>query len=1478
MAEMRALEQFHPLIQAWFTRRFDTPTPAQEQAWPSIGRGEHVLVTAPTGSGKTLTAFLWAIDQLVKGAWSGGAIRVLYISPLRALNNDIRRNLVTPLGELASEFRARGETAPRVRIATRSGDTPQSERRRMLRHPPEILITTPESLNILLTSQGGLQLFRRLETVVLDEVHAVAASKRGVHLITAVERLTRLSGEFQRVALSATVRPLDRIARWVGGYRMISGAETPTYEPRPVTVIDAGQRKEQELSVSYCPAPAETREAHASGGSPVWQVLADEIAGRLGETGSTLVFANSRRVVERMARLINDAAGHQAVYSHHGSLSREIREVVEARLKAGELSGIVATSSLELGIDVGAIDEVILVGTPPSVASTVQRLGRAGHSVGETSRGQIYAVHAQDVLDAAVVARAVRDRAIEPLSPPEAPLDVLAQVILSMVATEEWKAAALFGFLKASDPYHHLARPLFDLVIEMLAGRYAGTRLSELRPRIDVDRVDETIRARPGATLLLYGSGGTIPDRGTFRVKLADTRAVVGELDEEFVWERTVGETLTLGVQAWRIESIGSSDVIVTPAERRAAMTPFWKFEGFATSPWLAERRARFLAEAEERIEDVAFAMELHETYRLDEPAVRELIRFLQSQRQATGCALPHARHLVIEEVPAAPGGGGRHLVIFHTQWGGRVNRPLGLALRAHLEQRHRLAAHAMTDEGCVALELPEAISGREVLAEVQREDLERLVRMHLEATGFFGARFRENAGRALLLQRSGFGRRTPLWLNRQRAKELKRAVEPYADFPILLETYRTCLRDEFDLPALHDRLDRVAAGEVAVSEVTCEAPSPFAAEIIWRRTNELMYASDAPGRSPLEMRADLIEEIVRASHLRPRVPPALVAQLRGKLQRIAPGYAPPGAQELIEHVKECVLIEPEVWHELLGAMERDHDLCREEVLEGIGARVIGVDGRFVCAIENLAWIRRALGLSDPRLGAAALDGSPTSSEAREALARLRDPPVPDEPLVALLRGTLRHDGPRTRSDLERALGRPVDSALAQLHEDGGVILDEITDGAREPEVCDARNLAWLLRLMRTAAQPAVEPLPPDALAPFLARQQRLGRAKALPDVMERLFGYLAADRLWEEEILPARLMPYRASWLDQLVAETELQWYGQGERRVFFAPASEWDLYGDGSTEGTSDDDLLPHIPGRFSLEDLLARRPGADSGDLTRSLWDLTWRGRVTNDSPAALREAIASGFRFREPPARRPPAGRRVRARFSDWRARRAFTGVWFRVPDCSDSADPVEEEERNRERARVLLDRYGILFRELVAREVPALQWRRLFRTLRVLELGGEVIGGHFFSGIRGLQFIAPALLERGGETRIWWVNATDPASPCGLSLEGLDLPHRVVTTHLVFRGRELVVVSRRRGRRLEIRTEPGDRDLGELLGFLNIQLTREVRPRRSILVEEINGRPASSSPFRAALERRFDVSGDHHRIRLMRRFDRPGDRG
>jgi ATP-dependent helicase Lhr and Lhr-like helicase len=676
---------FHPLVDEWFTREIGRPTDVQARAWPMIAEGRHLLITAPTGSGKTLTAFLWALDSLITRRWKPEATRLLYISPLKALNNDIQRNLLTPLEQLRAAFEQAGRDFPDIRVMTRSGDTPQSDRRRMLRRPPEILITTPESLNLLLSSHGGRSILNRIEVVILDEIHAVVGQKRGVHLITAVERLVRLSGEFQRLALSATVKPLEIVAEFVGGYQQIGPPPAQHYVPRPVSLVRSFSAKTHDVRIVFPPESVNqsTRES-------IWQPLVEEFKRIIGRNRSTLFFTNSRRLSEKITFKINHEEPRVLAYAHHGSLSREIRSEVERRLKDGQLKAIVATNSLEMGIDIGVLDEVVLIQSPASVSSAVQRIGRAGHQVGQAGKSTIFPTHSQDILEAAVLADAVRKHDIETVKPISNALDVLAQVLVSMTALETWDIDDLYAHIRSAYPYQRLDRRQFDLVLQMLAGRYAGSRVRELNPRLTIDRMENTVQAQKGALQVLYGSGGTIPDRGYFHLRRDDTNDMIGELDEEFVWEARLGQMFTLGTQHWKIRRITHNDVFVVPALPTAMAAPFWRGEQISRAFHFSDKIGRLLEDLDDRLEDPGLAADLQANYRMDPSAASALISYLRSQKEATCGPLPHRHHILIEHIRTGPGGSPGNQTVIHAPFGLKVNRPWALALDAAWEAEDR--------------------------------------------------------------------------------------------------------------------------------------------------------------------------------------------------------------------------------------------------------------------------------------------------------------------------------------------------------------------------------------------------------------------------------------------------------------------------------------------------------------------------------------------------------------------------------------------------------------------------------------------------------------------------------------------------------------------------------------------------------------------------------------------------------------------
>jgi ATP-dependent Lhr-like helicase len=1259
-----ALSLFHPLVRQWFREQVGTPTDIQAKAWPEIAKGNHVLVTAPTGSGKTLTAFLWAINNFLVSREPMEKMRVLYISPLKALNNDIQRNLTKPLEELQKYFDSAGMTLPMIRTAVRSGDTDPVERRRMQRHPPEIFITTPESLNVLLTSKNGQKMLTGISTVILDEIHAVLPNKRGTYLITAVERLVPLCGEFQRIALSATVKPLDKVAEFIGGHRLKELDSTFEYKKRRVSIVRSHMQKKYHIRVNF-PGIEEKKRREQLPSEVWWPVLMEEWRKIMNQNHSTLFFANSRRMVEKVTRLINESEGER-VYSHHGSLSKEIRSVVEKRFKEGELSAIIATSSLELGIDIGSVDEVVLIQVPYSIASAIQRIGRSGHGVGEVSIGRFYPLHSRDLVEAAVVAANIDGEAIETIAPIEAPLDVLAQVLLSMTVPESRNIDELFAEIRASYPYHRMNRREFDLVIQMLAGRYADTRIRELKTRLMVDRVKNTAKARDNVPALLFASGGVIPDRGYFNMRTADTKAKIGELDEEFVWERSLGDAFPFGNQIWRIQRITHNDVEVSQVVKSNTLIPFWRAEEMNRSYHLSQMIGEFLKIADEEMDSSDFHKKLREKHHMSDSAAKELVDYLKRQKKETKRSLPHRYHILVEHFHDPVNRADCKQTVLHTLWGGPVNRPLAFALSAAWEQKYGYPLEVFVNNDCIMLNLPHEFGVPDVLALVKPDKIRPLLRVKMESTGYFGARFRENAQRALLLPRKSFHQRMPLWLNRLRSKKLLEGVSHYDDFPILLETWRGCLNQEFEIDVLLHLLEEIQTGEIHISEVSTKKPSPFAENIIWRQTNQYMYEDDSP-RSKLRtnLSDSLIKEVMYSSHLRPRFPGELLRTFQQKLHRVAEGYSPASSEELLQWIKERLYIPANEWEELLAAVKRDHELNTVEIVDAISDRLYPIkdSGQLAAmvALENLPRVSHALKIveEDARKTADQLSLTEIFSQDEE------------ETLVEFLHEWLRYYGPIPQSFLttlnKSFCGGPGDgfskksplavgdkrflTALETLVEEGHIIVDEFrTEEDAGEEICDTENLEILLRMRRSRARPAIEPLEIDAFPLFLATYQGLAspgdNLEDLQNFLENLFGYPARAGMWEGEILPARLNPYYSSWLDTALRENELVWFGCGGERISFCFAGDYELFafpGQDAAAGENPgpkqegaivelEKLFSETRGKFALEDIM-ESVKLSSRELMDSLWQMVWEGRITNDHFKTIRSGVMNRFKLEQ-----------------------------------------------------------------------------------------------------------------------------------------------------------------------------------------------------------------------------------------------------
>jgi ATP-dependent Lhr-like helicase len=1469
---------FHPLVDAWFAANVGRPTQIQELAWPRIAAGEHVLAVAPTGSGKTLTAFLSAINALATGQWPTGRTSVVYVSPLKALGTDVRANLARPLAGLRAAFAAAGQPFPSIHAAMRSGDTSAEARRRMVREPPEILITTPESLSLLLSSKSGRGMLAGVRLVILDEIHAVAGTKRGVFLLSAVERLAGLAGEFQRVALSATVSPLETVAAMVGGFARAGDPASPVLTPRPVAVVQSAAEKRCDIRVRHIPWPGDAP------GASYLMLLAEDIRNRIAGNRTTLIFVNSRKLCEKLARFINDGQEQTLAYAHHGSLSRELRAAVELRLKAGELRAVVATNSLELGIDIGAVDEVLLIECPPTVSAAVQRIGRSGHGVGQVSRAVLLPTSPRDLLEAAVMARAAACRDIEPLRPVIAPLDVLAQSLVAMLGVEAWDVDALYHAVRQAWPYRDLSRTAFDLTLAMLAGRYAATRIRELSPLVAIDALDGRASARKGALMRLYASGGVIADRGYYALRRQDSGACLGELDEVFVWEARLGQVFAFGAQNWRIERITDADVFVAPAAAGAVPAPFWLGDPRSRDRHFSDLLAAFLEEADGRLADPAFARELEQEYFLEPEAVASLLGYLRRQKEATRAGLPHGRHLLVEATATGPGGAPGNQLVFHAPLGLAVTAPLALLLETILaaECGHPVPVYAGND--CVAVTLPtEDVEPLSLLERLAGQDVTALLRHRLEGSGSFGAAFREAAGRALLLPRDVFGKRQPLWITRLRARKLLAAVAGHGDFPMVLEAWRTCLADLFDLPGLTSFLAAVRSGAMAATVVRTRVQSPFAADIVWRHVTEYMYLTDAgTAAGATGVRPDLVAEVA-ASASRPGVQEGIAQTFERKRQRLFPGYAPSTPQEVLEYVKERVVLTTDQWEAVVLAVVRDHGLAPDALVAALAPRLARLVPRNggparIAALERAGEIVRAF-----YDGAA--DVLPFASDGRLAKAISRAQSTGEEVaarLEALLVEWLSFYGPLSLDEMGLLAG--IDAKrLAAVAEDltaaGKWVSGQLLTGRSETFLCDAATFETLLRLARAARRPVIAALPAGTLPWFLAVWQGLAApaedAGGLAERLERLACLPLPAALWEADILPARAVSYDPSWLEAAVAERGMGWFGAGKERVVFAHPDDLDLLGLFHKNGEAGA-LFPDSRARYDFSALL-EITGLSPRALTEALWRAVWRGEAACDALAVLRRGVATGFAPEPAFIETGRSGRRGVRRVAPGRyaASLPTAGTWYPPRLAEPPDDPMDLEELAMDRARLLLSRYGVLCRDMLSREAAAFAWAGVFRALRRMELSGEVVSGAFFSDLSGPQFAtarAVRLLADGlsGETS-WWCCGRDPAALWGFGPagEGLALPRRTAGAYAAFAGGRPVCVVEAGGARLHLDLSPDDVGLPRALAPLVHLLSRRIAPESRIAVSTINGTPAGDSPYLAVLRQCFEVVRERRGVTLFR---------
>ncbi len=1531
-------------MRRWFEASFEGPTPAQTGGWEAISGGDNALICAPTGSGKTLASFLWGIDRLVRAEEEGRAplgtgVRLVYVSPLKALSYDIERNLRAPLRGIGAD----------IAVGLRTGDTPQKERRAMAKTPPDILITTPESLYLMLSS-GVREILGSTEAVIVDEIHAVAQTKRGSHLALTLERLDELTRAFraagpvaagdpppppvakassgagpptappaagasapgiQRIGLSATQRPLERIAQFLVGPK------------RKCEIVDAGRRKPLDLEIVVpvedmadpgAPAypsedgPPPTEIEPSAHVRSIWPAIYPKLVELVQEHTSTIIFVNNRRAAERLAKRINELAngegeqelpatehaGHSArerasaddavpgggtvggpiseealatggdggspavtgpagpeafveiARAHHGSLSHEERTLVEEMLKSGELPCLVATSSLELGIDMGAVDLVIQVESPKSVTRGLQRIGRAGHGIGETSKGRIFPKYRGDLLECAVVARRMREGEIEETTIPQNPLDVLAQHLVSMAALDEWRVDDVEALVTATEPFHELSREQLENVLDMLDGRYPSDRFAELRPRIVWDRTGGTIHGRKGARTLVVTNAGTIPDRGLYGVHLPDGRRV-GELDEEMVYEARAGQTFLLGATTWRIEEITRDRVIVTPAPGAPGAVPFWKGDGIGRPAELGAAIGAFAREAVSR-EPAELAAE----YDLDERAANNLVSYLREQQAATR-VVPSDQTIVVERFRDEIGDW--RLCIL-SPYGGRVHAAWGLALAGKIRAERDLEADAIWSDDGIVIHLPDADEPPPAdLVLVEPDELEDLVVGELSGSALFGARFRENAARSLLIPRAYPGKRTPLWQQRLKSQSLLEVARDFPRFPVILETYRECLRDVLDLPSLTELLRKLHSRSLSLVEVETPTASPFASSLLFDYVATYMYEGDTPNAerraAALALDRDLLRELLGQEELRELIDPEALEEVEAQLQhRTEAGRAGDrdALQQLLRNLGDLTAAE-----------------CEDRVAEGYSAASM---------LEKLAGERR---VAKVRIaGEERLIAAEDAGLYRDALGVPPPPGLPEtfledhpDAMRALVRRFARTHGPFPTARLAERYGIDPSPALRELEAEGAMVRGELLPGGTEREWCDSDVLRRVRRASLARLRKEVEAADPTALARFLPSWQNVDAyrpAGAGPDRLREalvpLQGVALTPKVWEVDVLPRRLGTYSPSWLDELCTSGEVVWLGAGalgrsDGRVALYFREDVRLAGpppaNSKLEAPSGE-VHEAIRARLAAGpsfwlDLVAELD-FPAEDLHNALWDLVWSGGVTNDAFAPLRAPRLRAV----PPSERQ--GRRFARRHSTTGA--AVQGRWSLTEPLF--ANAPGSGPRLRAQAELMLERYGIVTRETVLAEGIPGGFATLYAELGNLELLGTARRGYFVEGLGGAQFALPGAVERlrslpEDDGSYLVLAATDPANPYGASLpwpklEGGRRPGRTPGAHLLLRDGEPLVFLERGGRGL-LRLKPlAGAELEEAMRALADAVVKSQLPK--LAIEKLDGEAVIGSGHEEAL--------------------------
>ncbi|WP_205473535.1 ATP-dependent helicase [Nocardioides sp. SYSU D00038] len=1405
---MSALDRFSEPTRTWFGAAFAEPTPAQAGAWEAIGAGRHALVVAPTGSGKTLSAFLWSIDRLLTGPVPDDRqrrCRVLYVSPLKALAVDVERNLRSPLTGIRHTADRLGTPVPEVRVGVRSGDTPAAERRKLVTQPPDIMITTPESLFLMLTSQARESL-RGVETVIVDEVHAVAGSKRGAHLAITLERLDALLDRpAQRIGLSATVRPLEEVARFLGGAAPVEIVAPPSAKEWDLRVV---------VPVEDMTAPGDyDEEADESRHASIWPHVEERVVDLIEQHRSTIVFANSRRLSERLTARLNEIATERVTgesagpvgspaevmaqsgassgadqviaKAHHGSVSKEQRALIEDDLKRGRLPAVVATSSLELGIDMGAVDLVVQIESPPSVASALQRVGRAGHQVGEVSRGVLFPKHRGDLAQTAVAVQRMRSGAIESLSVPANPLDVLAQQVVAATAVDAWDVDELYDLVRRAASFASLPRGAYDATLDLLSGRYPSDEFAELRPRVVWDRVTGQLTGRPGAQRLAVTSGGTIPDRGLFGVFLVGGEGPgkrVGELDEEMVYESRVGDVFALGATSWRIEDITHDRVLVTPAPGVPGRLPFWKGDALGRPAELGEAIGSFTRELAALPQ--ARARAAAQEHGLDDYAAANLVAYLHEQLEATNL-LPSDTTLLVERFRDELGD---WRLVVHSPYGTPVHAPWALAINARLRERYGIDGQAVASDDGIVVRVPDTDAeppGGDLVV-FSPDEVDDLVTQEVGGSALFASRFRECAARALLLPRRDPGRRSPLWQQRQRSAALLEVASKYPSFPIVLEAVRECLQDVYDLPALVGLMRRVDTRQVQVADVSTTSPSPFARSLLFGYVAQFVYEGDSPiaerRAAALSLDQGLLAELLGRAELRELLDPEVLAEVEAELQRLTPERQARDAEGVADLLRLLGPLstaevaqrsrEPDqagAWLELLVASRRVAEV-----------RVAG-EPRWT-AVEDVGRLRDGLGVAVP----------PGTPEA------FTDPV--DDPLADLVARYARTHGPFTTDQVAERLGlggAVVRHTLQRLATQGRVLDGEFRPSGSGTEWCDAEVLRSLRRRSLARLRKEVEPVPPEALGRFLTAWQHVGTSRGprgvdgVLSVVDQLAGCPVPASALEPLVLASRVRDYEPAFLDELSATGEVVWAGHatlpgadGWVSLHLAESAPLTLPEPAPLELTELHEavLAALDPGGAWFFRQLATTVGAtDDAALSAALWDLVWASRVTNDTLAPLRALGRGGrtaHRSRKPPPRlrmSSTTGGRMPVRGGPPET----AGRWALLPAID--TDPTRRAHATAER---LLDRHGVVIRGAVVNERVPGGFAAVYKVLSAFEDSGRCRRGYFVDGLGAAQFGTSGSIDRlrtftelspDAKPHAVALAATDPANPYGAALPWPERP-------------------------------------------------------------------------------------------------------